>query len=69
MHAYCLADLFNLDLWPTGRRPSFADVRFGLERLTEEVLATVPAAREVTARLYDGWEGDVPATQHDLRPW
>ncbi len=67
MHAYCLADLFNLDLWPTGRRPRFGDVRLGLEQLTEQVLATVPSAGEVTTRLYGGWDGDVPATQHDLR--
>ena len=68
MHAYCLADLFNLDLWPTGHPPHFGDVRLGLERLTEQVLATVPSAREVTTRLYGGWNGDVPATQRDLRP-
>ena len=68
MRAYCLADLFNLDLWPTGRRPGFADVRFGLERLTDRVLTTVPSAREVTTRLYGGWSGDMPPTQRDLRP-
>lgn len=68
MHAYCLADLFNLDLWPTGRPPGFPDVRLGLERLTEQVLQTVPSAREVTARLYGGWHGDVSRTQRDLRP-
>lgn len=51
MRAYCLADLFNLDLWPTGRLPGFADVRFGLERLTDRVLTTVPSAREVSTHV------------------
>lgn len=67
MRAYCLADLFNLDLWPTGRRPNSADIRHGLEQLTEQVLATVPLAEDVTTRLYGGWHGDVPSTQRDLR--
>ena len=67
MRAYCLADLFNLDLWPTGRRPGVPDIQLGLDQLTEQVLATVPSAREVIVRLYGGWHGDVPDTQRDLR--
>lgn len=67
MRAYCLADLFNLDLWPTGRPPGVPDIRLGLDRLTEQVLETVPSAREVIVRLYGGWHGDVPDTQRDLR--
>lgn len=67
MRAYCLADLFNLDLWPTGRRPGFSDVRVGLDQLTKQVLATVPSAQKVTTRLYGGWHGDVPPSLRDLR--
>lgn len=67
MRAYCLADLFNLDLWPTGRRPGVPDIRHGLDRLTDQVLETVPSAGEVIVRLYGGWHGDVPDTQRDLR--
>lgn len=68
MRAYCLADLFNLDLWPTGRPPNSADIRHGLEQLTERIVATVPAAHTVTTRLYGGWHGDVPSSMRDLRP-
>ena len=31
MFVYCLADFFNLRLWPTGRPATFADIRDGLD--------------------------------------
>ena len=67
MRAYCLADLFNLQLWPSGRLPNRADIRDGLGRLADRVLTAVPRANEVTARLYGGWDGDGPVAQRDLR--
>ena len=67
MIAYCLADVFNLDLWPTGRRLNYPDVRDGIEELVAEVLDAVPAASEVTIRLYGGWHGDTPFSRVDLR--
>ena len=57
MIAYCLADLFNLSLWPHGRSPNYADIREGIEDLINEALCAVPSARELTIRLYGGWHG------------
>ena len=68
MRAYCLADLFNLELWPSGRPPNYADIRDGLGQLADRVLTAVPHASEVTTRLYGGWDGNIPAAQSDLRP-
>lgn len=67
MIAYCLADVFNLSLWPTGRPLNYPDVRDGIEELVGEVLDAVPAAREVTVRLYGGWHGNTPHSQAGLR--
>ena len=67
MIAYCLADAFNLNLWPTGRPPNYPDVRDGIQELVAEVLEAVPSAREVTVRLYGGWHGESPLSQVDLR--
>ncbi|MXW18661.1 MAG: NYN domain-containing protein [Gemmatimonadetes bacterium] len=55
MIAYCLADLFNLGLWPSGRRPSYADVRDGISDLLGQVVGSLPSASEITIRLYGGW--------------
>lgn len=67
MIAYCLADLFNLRLWPIGRAPSYPDVRDGLEELARAVVRCTPEAKDVRIRLYGGWHGDVPETRVDLR--
>lgn len=67
MIAYCLADVFNLGLWPQGRSLSYADLRDGLQELVSETISAVPSAREVTVRLYGGWHGDTPASRVDLR--
>ena len=67
MIAYCLADLFNLDLWPSGRPPNYADVREGIDEFVNEIVLLVPSAIEVTIRLYGGWHGDTPTTRVDLR--
>lgn len=66
MIAYCLADVFNLRLWPRGRDLNYADVRDGLQELVSEAVAAVPSAREVTIRLYGGWHGDTPASMVDV---
>ncbi len=66
MIAYCLADLFNLALWPSGRSPNYADVRDGIEELISESLSVVPAARELTIRLYAGWHGSESQGAQDL---
>lgn len=66
MDAYCLADFFNLNLWPTGREATFSDVRDGLEALVSESLKA-SCATELTVRLYGGWNGQVPNTRSSLR--
>ena len=68
MIAYCLADLFNLSLWPQGRRPNYADVRDGIGDLISESLCMVPAAHELTIRLYGGWHGSESQGAQDLPP-
>lgn len=55
MTAYCLADIFNLRLWPSGRRTTYADVRDGISDFLGEVVRAVPSATEITVRLYGGW--------------
>ena len=67
MFVYCLADFFNLRLWPTGRPATFADIRDGLDELTGTAISRTPSAGEITIRLYGGWHGDVPHTQIGLR--
>jgi hypothetical protein len=67
LFAYCLADFFNLQFWPSGRAPVFPDVRDGLDDLVTAAVAALPGASEVTFRLYGGWEGDVPYTRAGLR--
>lgn len=67
MFAYCLADFFNLSLWPSGRPPGYPDVRDGLADLVSASLEAAPSAREVTYRLYGGWNGEVPETRVALR--
>ena len=67
MTAYCLADLFNLSLWRPGGNPNYADVREGIGELISEVLCVVPAARELTIRLYGGWHGGSSQWAYDLR--
>ena len=66
MIAYCLADLFNLSLWPQGRSPNYADVRDGIGDLISESLGVVPAAHELTIRLYGGWHGSDSQGAQDL---
>ena len=66
MIAYCLADLFNLSLWPSGRSPNYADVRDGIGDLINESLCVVPAAHELTIRLYGGWHGSEAQGARDL---
>lgn len=68
MNAYCLADFFNLDLWPTGRPPTYPDVRDGVWDLAGAALSAVPFATEVTIRLYGGWHGNLPESRVHLRP-
>jgi hypothetical protein len=65
--AYCLADFFNLRLWPMGREVRFPDVRDGLDELVDACLRAAPEAREITFRLYGGWHGDVPQSRVSLR--
>ena len=67
MFVHCLADFFNLGLWPTGRPATFADIRDGLDELTGIAISRTPSASEITIRLYGGWHGDVPHTPHRLR--
>ncbi len=67
MIVYCLADLFNLGLWPSGRRPSYADVRDGIGDFQGQVLHAFPSATEVTIRLYGGWRRRTPDTAVDIR--
>lgn len=67
MIAYCLADLFNLRLWPPGRRPNAADIRDGIAELVDEALTVTPGAtRELTIRLYGGWHGATLQSTTDL---
>lgn len=67
MFAYCLADFFNLGLWPTGREPRFPDIRDGIEDLIRAMLAAAPDARDIKVRLYGGWHGEIPETRVHLR--
>jgi uncharacterized LabA/DUF88 family protein len=67
-YMYCLADFFNLDLWPSGREPGYRDVRDGLEDLIEAAVSVDDSAPdELAIRLYGGWHGEVPATRVLLR--
>ena len=68
MYAVCLADFFNLDLWPSGRTPNQADLTSGLSALVSAALAGAPRVRDLLIRLYGGWHGDVPRTRVHLRP-
>ena len=67
MFAYCLADFFNLQLWPTGRSPVYSDVRDGLDDLVSAGVSAAGNASEVIFRLYGGWHGDVPDSRDALR--
>ena len=67
MIAYCLADLFNLDLWPRGRRPNYADVRDGISEFLGQVVGALPSATEITLRLYGGWHHRTSDTPVDIR--
>lgn len=67
MFAYCLADFFNLRLWPTGRSPVYSDVRDGLDDLVSAGVSAADNSSEVIFRLYGGWHGEVPASRNDLR--
>ena len=66
MIAYCLADVFNLQLWPAGRRPNAADIRDGIAELVDEALTAEPDTRELTMRLYGGWHGLPSQSARDL---
>ncbi|SRR6266576_3091190 len=58
MYVQCLADFFNLHLWPSGRDPNYADIRDGLSELTDAALAATEGTQpvtELTVRLYGGW--------------
>lgn len=66
MIAYCLADVFNLRLWPPGRRPNAADIRDGIAELVDEALTSAPDTRELTMRLYGGWHGLTSQSATDL---
>lgn len=67
MIAYCLADVFNLQLWPTNRPATYPDVDGGLRTFIQEVLLSVPSATEVTIRLYGGWHRETPDSRVDFR--
>ena len=67
MIAYCLADLFNLSLWPRGRPPNYADVRDGISDFLGQVVGALPAATEITLRLYGGWHYRTAHTPVDVR--
>lgn len=69
--AYCLADFFNLTLWGSGRHPTYADIRDGLEDLVAASLNAMKESgiepSELTVRLYGGWHGDRPDSRIPLR--
>ena len=67
MNAFCLADVFNLDLWPRGRPPNLSDVERGLWDLVDEATSAVPSARDVTVRLYGGWHRETVDARVDMR--
>ena len=67
MIAYCLADFFNLGLWPSGRRPTYPDVRDGISDFLGQVVGTLPSATEITLRLYGGWHRHASDTPVDIR--
>lgn len=67
MIAYCLADLFNLELWPRHRPPVYPEVAEGLRELVGRVSSAVPSASEVTIRLYGGWHRESLDVPVDLR--
>lgn len=66
MTIYCLADLFNLRLWPPGRRPNLGDIRDGIGELVDELLGATTDAGEMTIRLYGGWHGPTLPFSRDL---
>ena len=68
MYALCLADFFNLDLWPSGRSPNQADLATGFSSLASAALTAAPLVRDLTIRLYGGWHGDVRRTRVHIRP-
>lgn len=67
MIAYCLADVFNLELWPRHRPPVYPEVAEGLRELTDRVSVAVPSAGEVNIRLYGGWHRESLDARVDLR--
>ena len=67
MIAYCLADVFNLGLWPRHRPPVYPEVEEGLRELVGQANSAVPSAREVTIRLYGGWHRESSDARVDLR--
>lgn len=70
MFVHCLADFFNLGLWPRGRDPRFPDLNDGLQDLVSAIFSALGesgvAPREVTIRLYGGWHGDFPKSGRDI---
>ncbi|MXW55791.1 MAG: NYN domain-containing protein [Gemmatimonadales bacterium] len=67
MIAYCLADVFNLDLWPRHKPPVQPEVEEGLHDLIGQVISAVPSATEVTIRLYGGWHRETLTAPVDMR--
>ncbi len=67
MIAYCLADVFNLELWPRHRLPVQLAVEDGLRDLVGQVNSAVPSATEVTIRLYGGWHRETLKAPVDIR--
>ena len=67
MIAYCLADVFNLDLWPRHKTPVQRDVDDGLSDLVGRVTSAVSSATEVTIRLYGGWHRETLTAPIDMR--
>lgn len=67
MIAYCLTDVFNLELWPRHRPPVQPEVEDGLRELVGHVNSAVPSATEVTIRLYGGWHRETLKAPVDIR--
>ena len=69
MTIYCLADLFNLRLWPRGRRPNLGDIRDGIGELVDEILGATTDAGEMTIRLFGGWYGPTLQSAETCLAW
>lgn len=69
VYVYCLVDLFNLQLWRSGKDPRKPDLLAGIDSLAQAVLRshTSNSLREITLRFYGGWHDDETGASTSVR--